>query len=164
MRLLGVPEFYRVLWFFEKTLVHLGVRGSWVYQIFMVFSGFSKNLAHFGEWNSWVYQNSPDFQENLVDFSWRDGLLGDAGPIIRNVIFWSFWSVFLLLMLTKLRGWLIARGSWVPGSVCGSLWWPNSRRVGYHEFCSFWFFRSAYDDIVGHLVCPYAPDRFFFHW
>ena len=49
LRLLGVPEFYRVLWFFKKTLVHLGVRGSWVYQIFMVFSGFSKNLVHFGE-------------------------------------------------------------------------------------------------------------------
>ena len=95
LRLLSVPGFYRVLWFFEKTLVHLGVRGSWVYQIFMVFSGFSKNLVHFGEWNSWVYQNSPDFQENLVDFSWRDGLLWKNRPIYEKCHFLFFLISFL---------------------------------------------------------------------
>ena len=54
---------------------------------FIVFSVFSKISGTLGRIRLLGVQNSPDFQENLVDFSWRDGLLEEGWAIIRIVIF-----------------------------------------------------------------------------
>ena len=112
-----IRGFIVVLWIFENLRYTLRKKGPYVYQIIIVFA--------------WFFVEGRTSEEGRAKN--------------KNITFCSFWSVFLLLRLTKLRGSRVAKGSWVPGSVCGSLWWSDSRRGGCHEFCSFWSFRGGTD-------------------
>ena len=90
MRLLGVPEFYRFLWIFEIIWYTWENEALGCTRTLEGFSGFPKISGTLLRVRLLGVPEFSGFSKNLLDFSWRDGPLGEVGVIIRIVTFCSF--------------------------------------------------------------------------